>query len=324
MKNFLKRLSYFNLEKYDNLFFQLITEKENFIHNGHGKSNFFESIINGLPKVFPSHIELNSDIIKIGRDSEIDNVQKNSLFSSLYKMRPWRKGPFNFFGLDLEAEWASDLKWNRLKKSIASLKNRRILDIGSSSGYYMFRMLFYNPRLILGIEPYLHFYYQFLIISNYIKTDNMFCLPVKFEEFPETEKYFDTIFCMGILYHTKSPIQMLSKINMLLKKGGEIVLETLIIEQKESLCLFPEKRYAKMNNVYFLPTVSCLENFLKRCGFENIRCVDISKTTEKEQKKTKWVNTESLEDFLSCNDKNKTIEGYPAPVRAVIIANAKD
>ncbi|MEY8213807.1 MAG: DUF1698 domain-containing protein, partial [Colwellia sp.] len=32
--------------------------------------------------------------------------------------------------------------------------------------------------------------------------------------------------------------------------------------------------------------------------------------------------TQSLSDFLDPQDKNKTIEGYPAPQRAIFIANA--
>ncbi len=323
MKNFLDNLFNFDLEEYKNSFSALIKKKENFIKNGHGKGEFFLDLIKNLPAAAPSFTNFESDIIKIGHPSDITEDKKEKLFSALYKMRPWRKGPFNLFGLDLDAEWASNIKWRRLENSISSLNNKKILDIGSSSGYYMFRMLSSEPKLILGIEPYLHFYFQFLIISNYIKTNNIFCLPVNFEEFPETIRYFDTIFCMGILYHIKSPIDMLKKINTLLRKGGELVLETIIIEKEEPLALFPEKRYAKMNNIFFIPTVSCLFNFLKRSGFENIRCINIEKTTEKEQRKTKWVNTESLENFLSPYDKNKTIEGYPAPVRAVIIANAK-
>jgi len=108
-----------------------------------------------------------------------------------------------------------------------------------------------------------------------------------------------------------------------LRCGGQLVLETLVLEGEEELALCPEKRYAKMNNVYFLPTVPCLRNWLQRSGFSGIQCVDVSVTTVEEQRQTPWVRTESLSDFLDPNDARRTVEGYPAPLRAVLLAEAR-
>ena len=49
--------------------------------------------------------------------------------------------------------------------------------------------------------------------------------------------------------------------------------------------------------------------------------VDVATTTLEEQRKTDWLENESLIDFLDPNDHSKTIEGYQAPKRAVILAN---
>ncbi len=108
-----------------------------------------------------------------------------------------------------------------------------------------------------------------------------------------------------------------------LRRGGQLVLETLVLEGNDDLALCPDKRYAKMNNVYFLPTVRCLKNWLRRTGFSDIRCVDVTPTTSSEQRKTEWIQTESLTDFLDPADSTRTIEGYPAPVRAILVAEAK-
>ena len=46
-------------------------------------------------------------------------------------------------------------------------------------------------------------------------------------------------------------------------------------------------------------------------------------TSTDEQRATKWMTNHSLIDFLDPNNKSLTIEGYPAPKRAVFIATKK-
>jgi tRNA (mo5U34)-methyltransferase len=214
------------------------------------------------------------------------------------------------------------MKWDRLLPHLPELSGRRILDIGSSNGYYMFRMAAENPLFVLGLEPQSSFYFQYLAIQKYLRQENVFCLPIPHDQLPRMEHYFDLVFCMGILYHRKSPIEMLKDIHDSLKKGGQIVLENLVIDSRQNLCLFPRDRYGKMRNVFFIPDLLAMESWLLRAGFSDIRCVDVAKTSLKEQRKTDWIQTESLADFLDPDDPDKTIEGYPAPVRAVFIARA--
>ena len=151
-------------------------------------------------------------------------------------------------------------------------------------------------------------------------------LPFKSEELPAfTQVYkglgFDTVFSMGVLYHRLSPIDHLKELKSFIRPGGELVLETLVIEGENSNVLIPEDRYAKMRNVWFIPTLTLLQRMLERVGFIKIRVVDINQTSLAEQRKTDWMRYESLADFLDPNDLNKTIEGYPAPKRAVVLCN---
>jgi len=126
---------------------------------------------------------------------------------------------------------------------------------------------------------------------------------------------------MGVLYHRLSPIDHLKELKTFIRSGGELILETLIIEGDDSDVLIPEDRYAKMRNVWFIPSTNLLIRMLQRVGFINVRVVDINQTRIEEQRSTDWMTFESLPDFLDPNDSNKTIEGYPAPKRAVILAN---
>ena len=276
-----------------------------------------------LPDVQPSSTDTNQACIRIGTASDLNPSQMAGLHAALRQLKPWRKGPFEIFGIQIDSEWDSAIKWNRLAGHLGSLAGKRVLDIGSSSGYYMFRLAARQPALILGIEPYLTFYSQFLALSRYLTFPQIHCLPIKLEEMPPMRRCFDAVMCMGILYHRRSPLDTLLQIHGLMAPGGQLVLETLVLEGDGEMALFPEKRYAKMNNIFFIPTVVCLTHWLTRSGFDCIQCVDVSRTTSKEQRKTDWVDTESLADFLDPDDPEKTVEGYPAPVRAMFLATAR-
>jgi len=128
---------------------------------------------------------------------------------------------------------------------------------------------------------------------------------------------------MGLLYHRRAPLDHLLQLKSFLKPNGELVLETLVIDGPEGEVLSPRGRYAKMPNVWFIPTIPTLEVWLERMGFENIRVVDVTKTTSEEQRVTSWMSFESLTDFLDPKNQNLTTEGYPAPKRAVILAQPK-
>jgi tRNA (mo5U34)-methyltransferase len=276
-----------------------------------------------LPDIKASAIDTDRPHICIGRSADVDTAQKASLYDALCELKPWRKGPFNIFGIPIESEWDSSIKWDRLSPHLGSLKGKRVLDIGSSNGYYMFRMASRHPAWVLGIEPYLNFYFQYLAMSRYIVIPSIHCVPIRLEEMPAMRRCLDVVLCMGILYHRRSPLDTLLQLHRLMVPGGMMVLETLILEGEGDLALCPTHRYAKMKNIFFIPTIACLTQWLKRTGFDNIRCVDVSRTTFKEQRKTDWIDTESLGDFLDPEDPGKTIEGYPAPVRAMLIANAR-
>ena len=250
--------------------------------------------------------------------------KKELLFNYLKLFMPWRKGPFNLAGIEIDTEWRSDWKWDRLKNHI-NLKDKKVLDIGTGSGYHLWRMLNSGASFVLGIEPYLRFCMQFEAIKSMTPKDkNVFMLPLTLEEMPIQQKAFDVIFSMGVLYHRKSPFDHLQQIRSMLSPNGTIVLETMIVDGDENTVFTPMNRYAKMHNVWFIPSVECCKKWLKKCGFCDIQVVDITKTTTSEQRKTAWMDWESLSDFLNPDDHNLTIENAPAPVRAIFIAQANN
>lgn len=301
----------------------LVTEKMELTARLPGAPGTCRDIFLSLPEIEPSSLCLNTGAARIGSLDDIDSIERERLSNLLLALNPWRKGPFNLFGIDIDTEWRSDMKWARIENQISPLTGRKILDIGCSNGYYMFRMLPHNPEYVIGIDPYPNFYFQFLSFQKYLRSEKVHFIPAGFEALTGCEGLFDTVFCMGILYHRKSPFELLERIGQILRKGGELVLETIIIPGNDDTVLCPESRYAKMRNVYFIPTLKTLINWLLKSGFKDVRVLDVSKTTLEEQRKTDWILSESLESFLDPIDPDKTVEGYPAPIRAAIAATTR-
>ena len=249
-------------------------------------------------------VKLN-DIIKI-------ETHENPEILELAKMLiPWRKGPFKINNLFIDSEWKSYIKWNTIKHFL-NLENKDILDVGCNNGYHMFRMLQFNPKSITGFDPSALFNLQFEFINSFIKSNIEYKL-LGVEHIPFYEKKFDVIFCMGVLYHRRDPVDMLKELKTGLKKNGEVILDTLIIEGSDEYVLSP-MRYAKMKNVYFIPTLKALYNWIERAGFKEIEFIGKRYTTTNEQRKTEWIEGESLESFLN-KSQTKTIEGYDPPLR---------
>ena len=286
----------------------------------HGDMPQWQKVLNNLPEVNASEVNIQS-AVSIGNSNDISDGQRKQLTHLLKRFMPWRKGPFSLFGIDIDTEWRSDWKWDRVLPHISALHGRNVLDIGCGSGYHLWRMRGEGAELVVGIDPSDLFLCQFQTIKHYNPDSGVHLLPLGVEQLPEL-KAFDTVFSMGVLYHRRSPIDFLAQLRAQLRKGGELVLETLVIEGDINTVLVPEDRYAKMRNVWYIPSTEALMLWMRRVGFKDIRVVDIDQTSLDEQRRTDWMENESLADFLDPDDPNKTIEGYPAPLRAVIVATA--
>jgi tRNA (mo5U34)-methyltransferase len=283
----------------------------------------WQNVIDNFPQITPSKTDFSQNTIKIGNENDCSIEEKEQIRNALLELRPWRKGPYNLFGNFIDTEWRSDWKWDRLIDHITPLKNKKVLDVGCGNGYHCLRMFGAGAKNVIGIDPFMLNLYQFNATNKFIKSESIFLLPLKMEDFPQNTKFFNTVFSMGVFYHRRSPFEHLYELRDALQPNGELVLETLIIDGKLGEVLVPEGRYAQMRNVWFIPTILTLESWLKKCGFVNIRVVDVSSTTIEEQRSTEWMTFESLKSFLSPNDLTKTVEGYPAPKRAIFIANTQ-
>jgi len=286
----------------------------------HGHFDKWKMVLESLPSINSPKIDLNRADILVGQPSDLNESERLSLNQKLKQFHPWRKGPFNLFGQFIDTEWRSDWKWDRLKSKVSPLAGRKVLDIGCGSGYHCWRMRGEGARFVLGIDPTLLFVMQFFALQHYIQDDNINVLPLSLDDIVGKSLNFDSVFSMGLLYHRREPLEHLQELKQCLRASGELILETLVIEDQHGEVLKPEGRYAQMRNVWSIPSVSTLQHWMVQAGFKNDRCLDVTKTTINEQRRTDWMTFQSLEDFLDPNDHSKTGEGHPPPVRAVFIA----
>lgn len=287
----------------------------------HGHLATWQQLIENLPEFTTNQRILTTDKVQIGLASDLTEPEQVTLETQLKSLHPWRKGPYKLFGIHVDAEWRSDMKWRRLEKHISPLKHRLVLDVGCGNGYYCWRMLGNQAKMVVGIDPMLLNVLQFQLIHKlHGGNPPVFVLPLGIEDLPYGLKTFDTVFSMGVFYHRRSPIDHLLELRDCLVPGGELILETLIIDGGLGETLVPDDRYAQMRNVWFLPSVPTLMGWLKRCGFKNIRLVDITATSTGEQRSTDWMTFQSLKDHLSPINPQLTCEGLPAPKRAIFIA----
>lgn len=238
----------------------------------------------------------------------------------LLRLAPWRKGPFDVGGVHIDAEWQSDLKWQRVEGAIEPLAGRRVLDVGCGNGWYALRMADAGAAAVLGIDPTLLYVMQFLAVTADTVQPPIAVLPLRLEELPEESRAFDTTFSMGVLYHQRAPIEHIRRLRTTLRPGGQLVLETIFIPGEESYACTPSDRYARMKNVWLLPTLAELTTWLRRTGFRGVKIVDTAVTTTAEQRSTEWMPFESLAEALDPENPDLTVEGWPAPRRVVVTA----
>lgn len=295
----------------------------------HGDLAQWQALVESVPVLPVSQRVLDADAVQIGCADDLVEpplavaaTAKNQLEDRLKALHPWRKGPYDLFGIHIDTEWRSDWKWDRLKNDIAPLKHRFVLDVGCGNGYHCWRMLGAGAKMVVGIDPMLLNVMQFQLVRKLYGEAPVYVLPLGIEDMPYGLKAFDTVFSMGVLYHRRSPIDHLLELRDCLQPGGELVLETLVIDGGLGEVLLPEDRYARMRNVWFLPSCETLISWLKRCGFKNIRLVDVTATSIEEQRSTEWMQFHSLKDFLDAENPQLTCEGLPAPKRAIVVANS--
>lgn len=286
----------------------------------HGTLPEWRRLLGELPYIADISATLDTPVVTLTAGKALAEADQKALRRVLEGLIPWRKGPFSLFGIEIDAEWRSDLKWARVAAAGLRLQGARILDVGCGNGYYGWRMLGAGAESILGVDPTLSHVMQASVLSHYLPGASIDVLPLTLEALPSGQGDFDLVCSMGVLYHRRSPFDHLFDLKAHVRPGGSLVLETLIIDGARDQCLCPPGRYAGMRNLYFLPSADMLRDWLQRSGFEAVEFTDVTPTTLSEQRSTPWMPFHSLAEALDPEDPLRTVEGHPAPLRALVRA----
>jgi len=284
--------------------------RDRFSSRHHGDYQSWRDTLTALPQMRGAAAAYDDTVTVSG---EVDD---EALREALQQLHPWRKGPFRVGNVHIDTEWRSDWKWQRVASALGDLAGVRVLDIGCGNGYFGWRMLDQGAEEVIGIDPTLLFCMQHLAIAHYTQDSRNWVLPLKVEEIPATHR-FDLVLSMGVIYHRRDAMEHTRQLAELLRPGGTVVLESLVVPGNT---LVPQDRYARMRNVWCVPSVTDMHNWLRDAGFNRIETIDITATSVHEQRSTPWMRFESLSTALDPSDSGKTVEGYPAPVRAIVIA----
>ena len=286
---------------------------ERYSESYHGDYRTWQDAIDALPPCPRANHRVVDGKVVIETD-----LERHVVARSARALHPWRKGPFLIGDVYIDSEWRSDWKWQRLSPHV-NFHDRLVLDVGSGNGYFGWRMLDGGARQVIGVDPTLLFCMQHRLLQHFVQHPDHCILPLKLEEVPRHAD-FDIVLSMGVIYHRRDPLDHIRHLAALTLPGGAIVVESIVADPGFT----PRQRYARMRNVWYLPSVTDLCTWMTACGLQDVRCVDVNPTTTGEQRTTDWMRFESLAQALDPNDPGRTIEGYPAPQRAIVIGSRPD
>ena len=277
----------------------------------HGHFADWLATVAALPSSETQQIDLQAAAVSASGDT-LPNLE-----AGLRALQPWRKGPFDLYGVHINSEWRSDLKFARLLAAGVDFSGKHVLDVGCGNGYYSYRALGAGAKMALGLDPSWHYFAQFLALERLLGVQRCAYLPLTLDDCAPAA--FDLALSMGVLYHRREPLQHLAQLRDTLRDGGHLVLETLVVDGDAQTVLMPPDRYAGMRNVWFLPSVAALHRWLARLGFAVEHTGAPVATTVAEQRATGWIDRFSLADFMNA-DFSATVEGLPPPQRVIIVA----
>jgi len=285
----------------------------------------WRAVLDAIPEVEPGWV-IENGVVHVGAPA----ADPSPVEHVLEALVPWRKGPWCVAGVGVDAEWRCELKWSRLAHHV-ELTDRRVLDVGAGNGYFGWRMLEAGADSVVGCDPMGLFITQHHLIESLAGCDRNALWATRLESLPMTLGMFDVVFSMGVLSHRRYQqahhIAHLGGLFRRLTPGGWVVLETLVAPEESTSAghwgdqvLTIQDRYARMRNVYALPSIETLVDWLTQSGFCWVEVLDQTQTTTQEQRSTEWMPYQSLVDGLSSNHPNQTVEGHPRPLRAMVMA----
>lgn len=247
------------------------------------------------------------------------HTPRDDLYQILRSLISWRVGPYCLGEISIDSEWRSYRKWARISPLLKTAPGMRIADVGCSNGYFMYKLATISPELVVGFDPIERCWLQFALLQRILNVPNLAFVPTGILSLDSFRYFFDLVLCMGVLYHQRDHALAVKRLYEATKPGGQVILESLVVDQEEPLTITPPDRYAKMRNAWLIPSPSHLERLFKGAGFKDVVVHRFGPLTTDEQRSTALAPFESLADFLDPKNPSRTVEGHPAPHTAAVV-----
>ncbi len=259
---------------------------------------------------------------ELGEPGSPDHEQRTAaLKHELLELGPWRKGPFRVCGVELHAHWNADVRLSRMldhPRCAGLLPGTEVLDIGCNNGYYLFRLRAAGARSVLGLDPVQRFEQQFRFLETMVDTQGIRFERAGFAALRGMRATFDVVMLMGVIYHHRSPVEILEAARTALRPRGTLLLETMALPEEVApdlpLVLVPRSRYLGMKGVWAVPNRTGLEQWLHRAGFRDIE-MSREYSGFEDQARTPFADLPLPREFLDPTRPGWTTEGLPSPVR---------
>lgn len=283
----------------------------------------FAELVNRLGKIStqPKSIKIDEGVVHFyGSYASAESAEQAR--SLAHALIPWRKGPFRLFDFDLDAEWRSDAKWNRLAPDLPDLSGKLVADVGCNNGYYLFRVATEGARHVIGFDPTLKYWLQYQLLAAHAAPFPVSFLPLGWQALTGVNDAFDVIFLMGVNYHEAQPLNLLHTCRSALKPGGLLICESVTVDADRDFEIFPAGKYAGIGGVYGVPTPRALQRQLQSAGFRNVTVQHTARMTIAEQRSGEFSPQKSLADFVTVE--GTSIEGYPILQRSALFGYKSD
>ena len=146
-----------------------------------------------------------------------DGAQAHRLWiqQHIAKLVPWRKGPFEYEHVFIDAEWNSHAKWqivkDYLEQNSLELKDQKLLDVGSGNGYLSYQARLEGVEFVLPLEPTVLYFQQYAFLNHALKAEYQIpMLLQRLEHLPGQLQAFSQVWSFGLLYHQPAPLQVLT------------------------------------------------------------------------------------------------------------------
>jgi tRNA (mo5U34)-methyltransferase len=201
---------------------------------------------------------------------ELTAERRAELEAQVRRLEPWLQGPFWLGGdVVVPGRWRIDRRWEALGAEVPDdLTGREVLDVGTNAGFDAFMFKKRGAARVVACEPH-NFIEQARFLESVYRT-GVELQEIGWEQLDaEAMGRFDIVHCNGVLYHEKSPMELLERLRTMVKDDGTLLCGSMMLAEPElaEYARFVPGEYFGDPSWWWVPGRLCLRWMLETAGF---------------------------------------------------------